>query len=344
MAQGIKRWENNGEKEKHPTRSKNSDRFEAAKKSRKGLQNIARGAFPLKKSHPVLFSTKKEIFEFIEENRENYSLLLMCRVYSVTVDGYRSWKRRGKSKRTQDDELLFGRILHIFNQYDQIYGSPKIHKELRKEGIYVGVKRVARIMRAHGLRAIKARLYRTKKAQPNSAFRNNISFELLDKIVTGINQVWRGDITYLKLNGKWKYLATILDHYSRRIIAWGLSDNRDAGLTIRTLERAVRNRGHHQGLIFHTDQGIEYAAFSYQKRLSNYGFIQSMNRSETLNDNAEMESFYHQFKTEKVRKKEYTSEKTLKGEVTGYMNFYNYRRSHSSLGYISPVEYETLHA
>ena len=239
-----------------------------------------------------------------------------------------------------DDEMLFGHILNIYYQFDEIYGSPKIHQELRKQGIYVGAKRVARIMREYNLKAIKARLYRTEKAQSNSTFRANIKFELLDKIVTGINQVWRGDITDLRLNGKWKYLSTIMDHHSRRLIAWSLSDNRDAKLTIRTLERAVRNRGKHPGLIFHTDQGIEYAAFSFQKRLRQYGFIQSMNRSDKLNDNAQMESFYHQFKTEKVRKKEYTSNKMLKSDVVSDMGFYNYRRSHSSLGYISPVEYE----
>jgi len=266
----------------------------------------------------------------------------MCRVYGVTVNGYRSWKRRGVCKRIRDDEMLFGQILHIYYQYDQIYGSPKIHRELRKQGVYVSVKRVARIMREYNLKAIKVRLYRTKKAQSNSTFRTNIRFELLDKIVTGINQVWRGDVTYLKLNGNWKYLSTILDHHSRRLIAWSLSDNRDANLTIRTLERAIRNRGVHPGLIFHTDQGIEYAAFSFQKRLRHYGFVQSMNRSDKLNDNARMESFYHQFKTEKVRKKEYTSDKSLKSDVLSYMDFYNFRRSHSSLGYISPVEYESL--
>lgn len=241
-----------------------------------------------------------------------------------------------------DDDMLFGHILHIYYKYDQNYGSPKIHMELRKQGIRVGAKRVARIMQEYNLKAVKARLYRTKKAQSESTFRANIQFELLEKTVTGINQVWRGDITYLKLNGNWKYLSTILDDYSRRLIAWGLSNNRDSKLTIRTLERAVKNRGKHPGLIFHTDQGIEYAAFSFQKRLSHYEFIQSMNRSETLNDNAKMESFYHQFKTEKVRKKHYRSNKALKSDVVSYMNFYNYRRSHSSLGYISPVEYESL--
>lgn len=231
-------------------------------------------------------------------------------------------------------------ILQIYHQNDGNYGSPKIHRALRHQDIRVGGKRVARIMRENGLRGVKARLYRTQKAQSNSTFRSNIQYELLDKIVTRPNQLWRGDVTYLNLNGKWKYLATILDHYSQRIIAWDLSDNRDTKLTIRTLEQAVKNRGHHPGLIFHTDQGIEYAGFSYQNHLNRYGFIQSMNRSKELNDNAEMESFYQQYKTEKVRKTKYKSTEILRAAVMSYMNYYNFRRIHSSLGYLSPVEFE----
>jgi len=267
----------------------------------------------------------------------------MCRIYDVSVDGYQSWRRRGKSQKEQQDEYLLGIIVKIFNDSDQTYGSPKVHKELRKMDIYVGEKRVARIMRKCGLRAKKARVYRTKPSAINRFF-TSVPFHLLDKIVTGPNQVWRGDITYLKLNGRWKYLATILDQFSRRIVAWGLSDKRDANLTLRTLGRAVRNRGLHPGLIFHSDRGVEYAAYAFQSRLTHYGFVQSMNRPKTMNDNAEMESFYHQFKGEKVCKKEYRCEQTLRKEVIEYMYFYNNRRSHSSIGYITPVEYEALHA
>ncbi len=264
----------------------------------------------------------------------------MCRVYGVSPTGYYSWLRRGPSQRVLEDVELLETIEEIFYRFNQNYGSPKIHQELRKMDIRVGAKRVARIMRESGLKAIKAQIYRTKKAKPNSTFRTNIGYKLLGLEVSGTNQIWQGDITYLKLNGQWKYLATILDRFSRRLIAWGLSDYRDSELTKRTLDRAVKNRGIHSGLIFHSDQGVEYAAFSFQKQIKRYGFIQSMNRSETMNDNAQMESFYHQFKTEKVRKKEYTSEKQLRTEVLQYMKFYNFTRSHSSLGYISPVEFE----
>ncbi len=116
----------------------------------------------LKKSHPALFATKREIFEFIDMNRTYHSIALMCRLYEVTRDGYNAWRRRGESVRRQEDNELYVLIKQVFDRHDGCYGSPKITRELRKQGIRIGQKRVARIMREHGLKAVKARLYRTK--------------------------------------------------------------------------------------------------------------------------------------------------------------------------------------
>jgi transposase InsO family protein len=162
---------------------------------------------------------------------------------------------------------------------------------------------------------------------------------------TSCNQVWVGDITYLKLNGKWQYLATIMDLYSRRIIAWSLSTDRKTSLTIKVLKSAIRKRGSHSGLIFHSDRGIEYLGYDYRDALKAYGIKQSFNRAGHCTDNAFMESFFHTLKGELIRKSVYKTAKQLRRALAKYINgFYNRVRLHSSLDYLSPMEYERMAA
>lgn len=264
----------------------------------------------------------------------------MCRVYDVSRDGYNSWRRRGASNRRKEDDELFDDILRIFNQHKECYGSPKITREMRKEGIAVGQKRVARIMREHGLKAVKAMIYPTRKMK--NGYKDYFPNKILDIELTGPNQLWVGDVTYIKMHdGSWQYLSVIMDRYSRRIVSWSLSDRRDAKLTLGTIRAAVKNRGHHRGLIFHSDKGIEYMALKFKDRLARYGISQSMNRIKEMNDNAFMESFFQQFKTERIKRKTLKTVDQLRGIILEYMRYYNYIRSHSSIGYISPAEFES---
>ena len=264
---------------------------------------------------------------------------MMCRLYGVTRDGFNSWRRRGKSSRELEDDVLFQKINEIFKRHDGTYGSPKITREMRKAGIAVGQKRVARLMRQHGLKAIKARIYKSRPGTYKHIY--GVPCRISDIELTRENQLWVGDITYLKMiDGSWQYLAVIMDRFSRRIIGWSLSDRRDADLTCAALERAVRNRGHHDELIFHSDRGTEYLAEKYRRRLHCYGIEQSMNRPKRMNDNAFMESFFHQFKTERIKRTILTTVAQIRAIVSEYTRYYNYERSHSSIGYISPYEFE----
>lgn len=264
---------------------------------------------------------------------------MMCRLYDGSRDGYNSWRRRGKSSRELEDDFLFEHIHAIFKKHDGVYGSPKITRELRKMGLQVGQKRVARLMRFHGLRATKARIYKSRPGTYKHIYRVPCRIEHIELVRE--NQLWVGDVTYLKMqDGSWQYLAVIMDRYSRRIIGWSLSDRRDANLTCAALERAVRNRGHHEELIFHSDRGTEYLAEQYRKKLHHYGIEQSMNRPKRMNDNAFMESFFQQFKTERIKRRVLKTVEQVRAIICEYMRYYNYERSHSSIGYISPNEFE----
>lgn len=263
----------------------------------------------------------------------------MCRVYGVSRHGYNSWRKRGSSKRRLEDCEWYTHIKAEFDKHDGCYGSPKITKELRKKQHRIGQKRVARIMREHGLKAVKATLYKSRPGMFKHVYR--IPCLIADLVVTRENQLWVGDVTYIKLrDGSWQYLCTIMDRYSRKIIAWSLSDTRDGNLTLACLDRAVRNRGHHKELIFHSDRGVEYLVGRFQERLHRYGITQSMNRKMKMNDNAFMESFYQLFKNERIKRITLQTVEQLRGIITEYMRYYNYKRSHSSIGYLSPHEFE----
>lgn len=231
-------------------------------------------------------------------------------------------------------------IIHIFEKSHTRYGSPRVFQALRREGIYIGKKRVERLMKSAGL---KARCYRVvRHAQKLKQFQQAGDNLLINRQApTGLNQVWVGDITYLKINGKWQYLSTVMDVYSRRIIGWSLSSHRRAELTIQTLEHALRKRGYPRGIIFHGDRGIEYLSNEFKNCLKEHQIKQSFNRAYHCTDNAFMESFYHSLKGELIRKTRYKSVKQLRRALSGYINgFYNKVRMHSSIGYLSPIQYE----
>lgn len=215
---------------------------------------------------------------------------------------------------------------------------PRVTRALRQAGSRVSENRVARLMRERSLKARAARLYRANPA--NHAFFTSIPNRQLTTIAEQPDQVWVGDITYLKVGTAWRYLAVVMDKCSRRIVGWSLGRNRYADLTLRALERAVVNRRPHAGLIFHTDRGIEYAAHAFRERLAQLGFIQSMNRPQRINDNAHMESFFHSLKSEAIHGNTLSDDREALAAVRSYLPYYNHSRLHSSLNYVSPAAYE----
>lgn len=262
----------------------------------------------------------------------------MCALYGVTASGYYAWRRRGESARRKEDRVLLDRIQAIFERSRGTYGSPRIHRVLRAEGARVSRRRVERLMREAGLRARVAKLYR---ANPGlHGFFTSIPNHQLDRLATGPDQVWVGDITYLKVAGVWRYLAVVMDRYSRRVVGWSLSRFKDARLTLAALNRAVFNRRPRPGLLFHTDRGIEYAAYAFRRRLTQLGFVQSMNRPGELADNAHMESFFHSMKSDTIHGFMFTTAEELAQLLRSYIPYYNGLRLHSALGYRSPIDYE----
>jgi transposase InsO family protein len=230
----------------------------------------------------------------------------------------------------------------MFDRSRGTYGSPRIHQALRAAGTRVSRRRVERLMREAGLRARAAKLYR---AIPGlHAFFRSIPNRQLDRLATGPDQAWVGDITYLKVGGTWRYLAVVMDRYSRRIVGWSVGRHKDARLTLAALNHAVVNRRPRPGILFHTDRGIEYAAYAFRARLAALGFVQSMNRPREVTDNAHMESFFHSMKTDVIHGVTLASPDDVGRLMRSYLPYYNRVRLHSGLGYCSPVDYEARRA
>lgn len=262
----------------------------------------------------------------------------MCRVYGVTRAGYYAWKARGQSERARQDAELLAKIQAIHVEHKGRYGSPRVHGELHKRGTQVGGKRVARLMREHGLRGVVADLYRSRAGQ--KALQASLDSSALDTLADRPDRVWLGDVTYLRIGVVWYYLAVILDRHSRRVLSWVIRERRLAGLTIDALQRAVRYRSPAPGLVFHSDRGAEYTAEAFRNELTRRGIVQSVNRPSTMNDNAWIESFFHTMKAELNHELRVDSLKDLRRVVDGYITYYNDRRGHTSLGHLSPAAFE----
>ena len=266
------------------------------------------------------------------------SMTRLCALYGVTRAGYYAWRARPVSARQAQDRMLLETMQEIFEWSDGTYGSPRLLRELRARGHWVSRRRVERLMRVGGLRARVVRVYRRKAGthrwygqHPNRVQRRQAKRP---------NQIWVSDVTYLAVGARWWYLATVLDQYSRRVLAWKLGSIRDSKLTRATVEAALRRRRPATGLIFHSDRGSEYLGGWFRQHLDDHGVRQSMTRGGAPEENPHMESFFHSLKADLVHGRMFLTVAELRHQLCRYVRYYNYHRLHSSLGYQSPVDYE----
>jgi putative transposase len=279
-------------------------------------------------------------FKFISENREIFKVGLMCEVLKVSSAGFYSWLSRPESKRRIENRSLEQKIREIHEDSRKIYGAPKIYKELKYQGIPCSLNRVARIMRQS---EIKSKTMRKYKATTDSCHSLPVAPNLLNQHfdVSSPNKVWVADITYIATAEGWLYLAALMDLYSRKIIGWSMDKRMTRQLTINALEMAIKNRQGINFLIHHSDRGSQYASDDYQKVLKEHGIICSMSRKGNCYDNAVMENFFHLLKTEWVHHYRYQTRQQAKTSIFEYVEtFYNGKRRHSRLNYLSPCEYE----
>lgn len=281
-------------------------------------------------------------YRFVQAEKVNYPILMICCVMRVSRSGYYQWIDRPVSNREKTNQTLLGRIQEIHQESRGTYGSPRVYESCRQEGCKAGVHRVARLMKVNGIRSC----YGKKRRFPvttNSNHGHAVSPNLLrrDFSATAPNQVWVSDITYIPTGEGWLYLGVVLDLYDRSIVGWAMETHLRHTLATRSLAMAVRNRGGiSAGLIHHSDRGIQYAAEGFQDALSANGMLCSMSAKGNCLDNAVAESFFKTLKVELVYRKHFETMEEARTEIFEYVEvFYNQKRLHSYLGYKTPAEY-----
>jgi len=271
------------------------------------------------------------------------SIAELCGLFNTTRSGYYAWKKRRLSKREKEEALLKEEIRSIHGESDtSAYGSPRITPELRNRGYRCGHNRVARLMKAMGIKGALKRKFRPRTTDSRHAL--PVSPNLLKDIpaVTGRNQAWVADITYIRTDEGWLYLAAIMDIWSRMIVGWQTSDSLKSELVTDALQQAIERRRPEKGLIHHSDRGKQYASEVCRNILKSANIASSMTKAGNCYDNAAMESFWSTLKTEMVYRKKFLFHGDARLALFDYIEvFYNRKRLHSALGYRSPVEFES---
>lgn len=273
-----------------------------------------------------------------------FTVAALCRVLGVSRSGYYAWRQAPASPRTAENRRLDADIQRRFAEHRGRYGAPRITLDLQAEGWRVSRRRVAKRMRALGLRARAARRF---KATTYSKHRLPVAPNRLQQDFTaaGPNQKWVADITYLWTGEGWLYLAVVLDLYSRAVVGWSMAERITKELVMAALTMALFRRRPPPGLILHSDRGSQYAALDYRALLEQHGLLCSMSRKGDCYDNAAMESFFHTLKVEQVQGARYPTREAAKADVFEYIEtYYNPKRRHSTLNYQSPWDFEERRA
>jgi putative transposase len=276
----------------------------------------------------------------MKENRKNYPMWLMCKILEVSRAGYYHWEKRKTSCRNIEDWRLLEMIRYHYNRSRGTYGLPRIYAAIRKEGLKINKKKIARLMREGKIRAKTKRKFKittvqnTKAAASKNILKGNFNSKKE-------NRIWTSDITYLWTKEGWLYLAVIMDVYSRKIVGWSLSSSLSAELVIKALMMAIVHRKPEEGIIVHSDRGSQYTSNAVRKLLKSYQITQSMSSTGNCYDNAITESFFHTLKTELIFWNNYQTREEAKRSIFEYIEvFYNRERLHSALNYLSPFEFE----
>jgi putative transposase len=283
-------------------------------------------------------------YAFIQSHRRQFKISRMCDVLEVSSSGYYDWIERPESERSRENRRLTMKIRCFHQASKRIYGSPRIHQDLLEVNEAVGVNRVARLMSKAGIQSKMAKKFvittdskNTMQPAPDLLQRD---FDPERK-----DQAWVSDTTFIPTRQGWLYLAIVLDLYSRQVIGWAMGNQNNAQLVQNALTMAVWRRGQVQDVIVHSDQGSTYASGDYQRQLKANNLICSMSRKGECLDNAVAESFFGTLKTELVDHEDYLTKQDARQSIFEYIEaFYNRRRRHSYLGYISPVEFEEKYA
>jgi putative transposase len=280
-------------------------------------------------------------FAFIAKHRSIWPAAWLCEALDISRSGFHAWLGRGPSRRSRDDEAIGAKVRTSFVASDRTYGARRVWRDVLADGVSCGLHRVERLMRVRALRARPRR--RGLPKDDGERLVSVVAPNVLNRQFTATrpNQRWIADFTYIWTAEGWLYVAGVIDLFSRRVVGWSMKAEMTAQLITDALIMAIWRRGKPDALLHHSDQGSQYASQHFQELLANNGIVCSMSRSGNVWDNAAMESFFSSLKTERIRGKVYRTRDAARVDVFDYIErFYNTVRRHSTIGYMSPVEYE----